>query len=73
MEFQADVFAQQNERFLHWLQNSLGFTLNPKIAISDLRTTGAGRGLGRFIPSSTDRRWGGGRRVRQLTSGGGWG
>ncbi|KAI5854794.1 SET domain protein [Tricharina praecox] len=45
MEPETDEFTQQNERFLHWLQNSMSFTLNPKIAIADLRSSGAGRGL----------------------------
>lgn len=52
MEPETDEFTQQNERFLHWLQNSMSFTLNPKIAIADLRSSGAGRGLGTLIPIS---------------------
>lgn len=40
------LFDQQNAAFMQWLVASRGAEINPKVALADLRSAGAGRGVG---------------------------
>lgn len=41
-------FQHQSDRFVAWLEASPGVKVNPKICLADLRSTGAGRGVGKY-------------------------
>lgn len=43
-----DPFEQQNAAFIDWLVNARGAEINPKVALTDLRAKGSGRGVGMF-------------------------
>jgi hypothetical protein len=41
-------FGRKLTEFLAWLKHHDGVSINPKIAIADLRSRGAGRSVGTF-------------------------
>jgi hypothetical protein len=41
-------FQQQSNEFIAWLEANPGVKVNPKICLADLRSTGAGRGVGKY-------------------------
>ena len=41
-----DLFQEQTDAFLTWIEQQQGTTINPKIRIDDLREHGQGRGVG---------------------------
>jgi hypothetical protein len=48
----SQSFQQQSNEFISWLEASPGVKVNPKIILADLRSTGAGRGVGKSTPST---------------------
>lgn len=50
MSDSTSVFEQQNATFMQWLVASRGAEINPKVALADLRSVGAGRGVGSISP-----------------------
>jgi hypothetical protein len=42
----ADDFAARSERFVEWFKSGTGASLSSKISLVDLRSEGAGRGVG---------------------------
>ncbi|KAA8911082.1 SET domain-containing protein [Sphaerosporella brunnea] len=49
-----DVFEQQNAAFMQWLVASQHAEVNPKVALADLRASGAGRGVVALSPLEAD-------------------
>lgn len=47
-------FQQQSDDFISWLQGNPGVNVSPKIKLSDLRSSGAGRGVGKHINQPTE-------------------
>ena len=45
----TEGFQQQSDHFMLWLQASPGVQLNPKLRLADLRASGAGRGVGKWL------------------------
>lgn len=43
-------FQEQSDNFISWLEANPGVKVNPKICLADLRSSGAGRGVGKFTP-----------------------
>lgn len=43
-------FQRQSDDFISWLSGKPGVNINPNIAVADLRSQGAGRGVGTFFP-----------------------
>jgi hypothetical protein len=48
----VEGFQQQSDNFMSWLQASSGVQLNPKLRLADLRASGAGRGVGKWLKYS---------------------
>lgn len=44
-------FQEQSENFISWLEANPGVKVNPKIRLADLRSSGAGRGVGKSTPT----------------------
>lgn len=44
----ADSFQAESDRFMAWLKARPGVYVNPNIAVIDLRTESAGRGISTF-------------------------
>lgn len=42
----ADCFQRQSDEFVSWLSQKPGVRINPNIQVTDLRSQGAGRGVG---------------------------
>jgi hypothetical protein len=51
----SQSFQQQSNEFVSWLEANPGVKVNPKIILADLRSTGAGRGVGKSTPSTHPR------------------
>jgi hypothetical protein len=49
----SQSFQQQSNEFVSWLEANPGVKVNPKIFLADLRSTGAGRGVGKLTPLPT--------------------
>lgn len=47
----ADSFQRQSDEFIAWLAQRPGVRISPKIRVADLRSQGAGRGVGMFLIS----------------------
>jgi len=47
----ADSFQRQSDEFIAWLAQRPGVRISPKIRVADLRSQGAGRGVGMFFLS----------------------
>lgn len=45
--FDSSSFQEQSDNFISWLEASPGVNVNPKICLADLRSSGAGRGVGK--------------------------
>lgn len=45
-------FQKQSDEFVSWLEASPGVNVNSKIILADLRSSGAGRGVGKLPPTS---------------------
>jgi hypothetical protein len=45
----TEGFQQQSDNFMSWLQASSGVQINPKLRLADLRESGAGRGVGKWL------------------------
>lgn len=46
---EQDPFSAKTSEFLAWFKSQPGTTFHPDIEIQDLRSRGAGRGIGMFI------------------------
>lgn len=46
---ECDRFSQLSDEFMSWLKQRPGVKVSPKIKIADLRSEGAGRGIGMFV------------------------
>lgn len=45
---ESQSFQQQSNEFVSWLEANPDVKVNPKIILADLRSTGAGRGVGKL-------------------------
>lgn len=45
---ESQSFQQQSNEFVSWLEANPDVNVNPKIFLADLRSTGAGRGVGKL-------------------------
>jgi hypothetical protein len=50
----ADDFQRQSDEFTSWLSQQPGVRINPHIQVADLRSQGAGRGVGTLCFSYED-------------------
>jgi hypothetical protein len=49
----SDRFQHNSSAFLQWFTTTNGTRLNPKLELADLRDSGAGRGVGKYLSSES--------------------